>query len=281
MNTNQNQNQSTKTTQELKNQVLNDIQRVKDDLEEIKQRATPGQIIDDVLFHRREDRNPAATFEFLKNNPVGTSFLTLGTLLLMEGSDQVSMEEKARTKVKDARTKYGDRISEYQTKAQDLKQVVGDKIDDLRAKAEDVKIKYGETVDKVEGQIDQVKDSISSVGEKNFSMDDEKEILSEGIEATRSKLSSVKDTIAQKGQEAVEKVKHLDPLTYLVLGAGLGTITGGAFPISDTEDRVMSGELQNKFNNFRSELEEALNESANILKNEFIGSATQFNIKIF
>lgn len=265
---NTNQPRTTKSTQELKDQVMNDLKRVKDDFEEIKQRMTPGQLIDDAIYYRRGGGNPAATFDFLKQNPVGTSFLTLGTLLLMEGSDHVSMEQKGRTIIKDTGVKYGDRIKEYKTKAHDLKQKVGDKIDDLRSGAEDLKIKYGEAVDTVENTLNQAKDSISSAE-------------TEGVSAARSKFSAMKGAIADRSSEALETVKNLDPMTYMVLGAGLGTITGAALPVSDVEDRMMSGEVQDKFNKFRSELEVALNESANILKNELIGGVTDFNIKLF
>ena len=55
-----------KSTQELKQQVLTDIQRVRDDINELKNRMTPGQIIDDAIFYRRVDRSPAATFDYLK-----------------------------------------------------------------------------------------------------------------------------------------------------------------------------------------------------------------------
>ena len=285
---NTNQSHTTKSTQELRQQIMSDIDRVKDDFNEIKHRLTPGQIIDDAIYYRRGGGDPAATFEFLKHNPIGTSFLTLGTLLLMEDSSHISIEERARLKVSDVRTKYSGTINEYKVKAQDIKTKVSDKIDTMRAKKEDVKIKYSETVDKVKSATDSLADSSGSmnasgidsamIGERAREL---KDTTTEKIGDVKSKLSSVKESVVGRGQEAIERVKHLDPLTYLVLGAGLGTITGAALPVTEAEDRMLQGEARDRFSTFKQELEVALNESANILKNEFIGGVTKFNISIF
>ena len=90
-------NNTNGSIKELKNQVLNDIQRVKDDLQEIKRRATPGQIIDDVIFSRRE-YGTEGTFDLLKANPIGTTFLTLGTLMLMENDAHHTWESVGKEK---------------------------------------------------------------------------------------------------------------------------------------------------------------------------------------
>ena len=98
MNSNTTSPRSTKSTQELKQQVLNDIKKVKEDFEEIKTRMTPGQLVDDAIYYRCCGGDPAATFDHLKRNPVGTSFLTIGTLLLMEDEYHRSYESMAREK---------------------------------------------------------------------------------------------------------------------------------------------------------------------------------------
>ena len=43
---------TSKTSKEFRDQVLQDINKVKQDFNEIKQRLTPGQVIDEALFYK-------------------------------------------------------------------------------------------------------------------------------------------------------------------------------------------------------------------------------------
>jgi hypothetical protein len=86
-----NTDKNTKSSKELKDQIVRDIKKVKRDFDEIKDRMTPGQLIDDAIFYRHGS-SPTATFDYLKSNPVGTSFLTIGTILLMENDRHVTYE---------------------------------------------------------------------------------------------------------------------------------------------------------------------------------------------
>jgi len=236
-----------KSTEELKQQVLQDIKKVKEDFDEIKQRMTPGQLIDDAIFYRH-DRNPAAVFEHLKSNPVGTSLLTVGTLLLMENENHQSYESMAKEKAHVVKDKFGnvihtaqDKIHNVQDKAAHMKDSLKSKVSKSREKEMPVSVGFGEGMD---------------------------------LEGTTEKVSG-------KFQSVVESAKHLDPLTYLALGAGLGTITGAALPVSEAESNLIDSKFENSLSNFSSELEDALNESVNILKNEFIGGFTEINMHIF
>ena len=229
-------NTTNKSPQELKNQVLNDVKKVREDLDEIKNRLTPGQIIDDAIYYRSGSNNPAQTFEHLKNNPIGTSFLTLGTLLLMENSEHRTFEGIARERAGGVKSKVSNAVSN--AKVESL-----DDIEDLKSGA---------------------KRNLESVIEK----------AREGLESTKAKVQDAY-------QSASSTVRDLDPLTYLVLGAGLGAITGVALPLSDIEENFVNERMQPKMVQFRLDLESALNESANILKNEFIGGISNLKINLF
>ena len=288
---NSNYTTNRKSTEELKQQVLQDIKKVKDDFEEIKQRMTPGQLIDDAIFYR-SGRSPAATFEHLKTNPVGTTFLTLGTLLLMEDENHRSYESMAREKAHVVTDKVGnavhsaqETIHRVQGKLHSAQETISSKISSSRDSSETLGLNeeytmgFGEGMD-LDGPSTGTKtqNAKSAVGSK---LGHAKEVLGERIETAKSKLSSASETVKHKAHDAVESAKHLDPLTYLALGAGLGTITGAALPVSEAESELIDSKFENNLSNFSQELQDALNESVNILKNEFIGGFTEINMNIF
>lgn len=233
MNTNQPDN--TKSTEELKKQVLSDIERVKDDFREIKQRMTPGQVIDDALFYRGR-REPRETFAHLRANPIGTTFLTLGTLLLMEDEQHRSFESLAR----DQAAVVKDRVAE---------------------KKDQISARVSERVDEVKEKLARKKEELTATTE------------------------SIDDFTAGKKDEVTQRVKDfardLDPMIYLALGAGLGTITGAGLPLSEKEIQAVDSAQSEKMSKFASEIQDALNQSVNILKNEVIGGMTDFKFDLF
>lgn len=271
---NTNQHTTTNSASELREKVLNDIQRVKDDFTEIRDRLTPGQIIDDAISSRSASRSPRDTFEFLKENPVGSSFLALGTLLLLEDENHMSFEK--RTKLK---------VDEYRVKAEDA---ILEAKDELQVKAEDLKLKYSEAMDKVnsvKGTISGEKENLeagfastATSAQEKFS--DVKADISGTVSAAGEKISSVKDSIVSKGHQSMDTVKALDPMAYMVLGAGLGALTGRMIPVTEIENRV-AGKASGKIDTFRTDLQKALNDSANILKAEFLNGVGRRTMNFF
>lgn len=235
-NTNTNPN-----SQDLKRQVLEDIERVKDDLSQIKRRMTPGQLIDDAIFYRRIDKSPKAVFEYMKSNPVGSAFLTLGAILLMEDEQHSSFENVVKSKVSSS-------SAALKTKTQGIKENIKSKASELKDKA-------------------------ASLREK-FEKHDEKASWDEEIES----LPGLKDKVLSSSRENIEqlydKAKNLDPLTYMAIGLGLGSMTGASLPVAQREELMVSG-VGDKLTNFRTDLEKALNESFNILKKEVVGDLTE------
>lgn len=119
MNTNQT---NTTNSKSMKEQVLQDIEKVKEDIHTIKQRMTPGQIIDDALYSKQTLRDPAVTFELLKNNPVGASFLTIGTLLLTDYGNQGTFESRAKTKAHRFSSEASEKVSQLKDNVNQMKQ---------------------------------------------------------------------------------------------------------------------------------------------------------------
>jgi hypothetical protein len=309
---NSNQTHTTKSVSELKQQVLNDIQKVKDDFKEIQSRMTPGQMIDDAIYYRRGDRNPAQTFEFLKANPIGTSLLTLGTILLMEddithktwemrASSQIgAVRSKVQGAVAQTKGAY-DRVkttvsshlphsTDTSSPISDLGQRLDSKFNDIQSNFEGVSANIqgtaSETVSTARSAIQDAKSNITDkalhareqIGE---AVDSLRDSTTGAMHSVGDKAHGVVDSLRSATSGVVDSARHLDPLTYLALGAGLGTITGAAIPVSDTESSAVDSFAEDKFAKFSEELQAALNSSMNILKNEFIGSATEMSFKLF
>lgn len=260
-----NSNQRITESSQLKQQVLGDIQKVKDDFNEIRNRLTPGQIIDEAIYYNRGAGAPADTFTYLKDNPVGTAFLTLGTLLLMEDKEHHSYEYVARGKYSDMK----DQASITSGKIQSA-------VSDVKAKAAQIK-------NKVTSKLSRKKEEIAGfegMGVES-SIPESKSKFSDMASKAKQRFSGVSDSVKTKGHDLYESSKNLDPLTYLALGAGLGTITGASIPVSGTESEFFDSKFEGKFSTFSQELQDALNQSVNILKNEFIGGMTDIKLDLF
>lgn len=279
MNSNITNTNNYKSTKELKDQVMNDLKKVKEDFEEIKQRMTPGQIIDDALFYRRGDKSPTATFEHLKSNPVGTSFLTIGTLLLMQDENSLSYESMMRSKVERVTDSVSNVYHEAKTKI--------DKIMPHKELSEGQVPNVGDvTKEKVSAATDTIKEKAQTgmqsvkTGLHNVAQN-AKTTLKEAKASAKETIQSATETVKEKSLEAYDTVTHLDPMTYFALGAGLGALTGAAIPLSEKETQMVDQYFGEGISDLRQEIQDALNQSVNILKNEFIGDVSHINLNFF
>jgi hypothetical protein len=233
--------QNTKSSDELQKEVRHELHNVKRDIEEIEGRLTPGKIIDDAIFHSHGG-SLRGTFEHLKRNPVGSTFLSLGTLLLMEDEYQHSYESSVKSKVtsmkgtvKAAKDRVGDsireRIPERDPNEPGLSQKTREKFDEMR---------------------------------RNLKVSEEK----------KAKFKDAFET-------SKNKVQNLDPTTFMALGLGLGALTGASLPLTDKEKSFVEGNLQERFTDFGDDLQNALNECSNVLKDLVIQDAKDYTLKIF
>lgn len=390
MNSNTNSS-GVKSSKVLKQEVLTQLDKIDTDIDEMQTRLTPGQMIDDVIFYPRGG-SPAATFDMLKANPVGATFLTLGTLLLMEDQNHYTYEQLARARVsgvvdrtkvsaRDAVASAHDRMDAVKGGISSVKERISSKKDDARNMVSslkssvttaknrvtakitgessadsiiakdgtssdfdglteadrlkaiaDAKAAYGKESslkntlsDKVAGMkdslsgiqdnlTDKVSGLVGSSDESNFSMDqggikdsisgkfaDVKDSVTGVASNLGDKISGVSDTIGTsfagaseglpsmddvKGKvselvgDGVQAVKGIDPLTYVAIGAGLGTLTGLGLPIPDAE-RQMVDSLDDKIGSFTQELQSALNESAEILKDLVVSDFKNISVNVF
>lgn len=277
----------TKTSRELKREVLDDLNQVNNDMNRIQGRITPGQLIDDALF-QPIGNNPRAMFDHLKANPIGTAFLGLGTLLLMEDESHVTYEGQVRK-----RTTSLYESTRYQATL--LKGRVSDVNRDVTQKVSGVSGKIQGALDRTKSKVEGLKSKISS-DDKNFtsgttgeydlgqggelgasSIDQLKENFGGNIDEVKDKVSGLKG----KALEQVDAVKNLDPMTFAAIGAGLGALTGIALPVSEKEQTLIDQKAAGKLNEFSSEFQDALNQSVKVLKDELMSKFTDFDVSIF
>ncbi len=240
-----------KTSGELKRDVLNELQNVRHDLDNIQGRLTPGAFIDDALF-QPVGKNPRAIFDHLKTNPIGTAFLSLGTILLMEDESQVTYETSLRNRGSSVRSK--------------------------------VESKVGEVNQKLHGAVDNTKSKIEKFRNK-FSGDENTKgaefDFNAGGELGNSSIDANPGEIKDTAFDAIAEVKGLDPMTFMAIGAGLGALTGISLPVSETEQTMIDQKFQGKLSEFSSEFQDAINQSVQILKDEFLGKFKDFDVNLF
>lgn len=217
---------------QIKNQVIQDIKKVRDDINQIKKTLTPGQILDQLIF---EQQSPVESLEYMVKNPIGTSFLTIGSLLLMKNEMNESYESKLMTKGKE------------------LKQQASDSILQTRTKIAQVKADF--------------KSGIES--------------KTENAQHFKEKVSDTFQSVKAKTHLAREAISDLDPMVLISLGAGLGVLTGYSVPTTSLESRYTYVLSDSGIDNFIDDLQVALNQSINLIKNEFFEDLSSKDINFF
>lgn len=241
---------NTKSSSELQREVRSEINNLKRDVESLQGRLTPGQILDDAIFYPR-GKSLSATFDHLKRNPVGTAFLSLGTILLMEDENHSTYETLAKNKVttmKDSINTVKNTVKNQLPHKNLEPGMAPNKADRAKGKIRDMKANVTAKAAKLRGTLNDAVDKVD-------------------IEATKLKVK--------------DKLSTLDPMAYLALGASLGALTGAALPISEKEQALVQSKFQDKISSFSKDLEGAINECSNILKDLVINDAKSCNVNLF
>lgn len=252
-------NTNKKTSEELSEEVSDELNHVRQGLNKMQSRLTPGQIIDDAIYYPHGG-STAGAFEHLKRNPVGTAFLSLGTLLLMEDQKHHSIETNVREKMTGIKHDMKSRSQELKNSFNAKKNEV---IENLQKKKEEFQSRRSYGAD-FEGVSD----------EAMISKETTKEKVKEG-------LNKVKANLSTGFQTSKEKFQGLDPLTYMAIGAGLGALTGASIPVSEREREIVSSRFSEKISDFGSDFQAAINESTNLLKNLVIDDVKDRSINLF
>lgn len=301
----------TKSSDELRLEISQDIDRLDRKVDGLKERLTPGQIIDDAVFSSYRG-NPKGSYRFLKDNPVGTSFLAIGTILLMDNGGE-TYEQGLRTQSGELYRDYKVRADELKASARQTRNRLGEKVSDisgeLRHKAQELASRGEEGINRAREKGKQLKDGIGQRFERgsrelednvidataSFKERSEEslhslnldEIGANDLELTKKRVGErvgqVGSSVKNYGEKALGKIKeqNLDSLSYPALGMAAGIAIGGLIPLSDEEISFSSTMGDINLSELRRELEEATNESINIVKNEFIDTLKSSHLDIF
>lgn len=98
MNTKDQDKDNTQDSSAIKKEVEATLDQTEQDFERLEQRATPGYFVDQVIYANRK-RHPRDTLEALAENPVASSFLAIGTLLLSKSKLGQSGEDRVKDAV--------------------------------------------------------------------------------------------------------------------------------------------------------------------------------------
>lgn len=274
---------NTKSSSELQKDVHKEIRNLRRSLDELQGRLSPGQIIDAAIFYPH-GKNLRATFEHLKRNPVGTTFLSLGTILLMEDEAHKTYEQRARSelalKKESLSSKATSAKNTVQSNYEDLKRVASGIKSDVKEKAFDLR-------DNVQQKGQNLKESVKS----NFSdIQEETSDKAAGIKPSENglkedsvseKFGRGKDKLTEIYKNSRETLQNLDPTMMIALGAGLGALTGASLPVSDKEGDFIEEKLGEKFSHLSQDLKDAINESSEILKDLVINDVKEMSFKVF
>lgn len=250
---------NTKSSNELEKDVRDQIHKVNRDIDDLQGRLTPGQMIDDAIFSRH-NQSLRSTFDHLKQNPIGTTFLSLGTLMLMQDDSTQSYELLAKNKF--ISMKESMRTEE---RVGNLKEKVTQMKGDMKSKLES----------KVETLRSKAKTSTSDLENWRSSEDDL------GIkQKTKDALSNAKSKLTSGYESGSQKIKSLDPMTFAAIGAGLGSLTGASLPLNEKEKEFVDGHFKDRLGDFDKDLRNAINECSNILKDLVVSDVKDYTFKI-
>lgn len=265
--------QNTKSSDELQKDVRHELRNVRKDLDVMSSRLSPGQLIDDVIFYPH-GRSPGATFDHLKRNPVGTAFLSLGTILLMEDDSHQTMETLSKNKLGVVR----DKVQEVKQKMNmhpTQSELAMDKVNEFRDKVDELKSEMEYKVASARDKIDSVKDTV----EQKFERSQLPDIPVE--EEFSAAKSNVKEKLSNFVSSGREKIQNIDNVTFMALGAGLGVLTGASLPVSESESSFVESKLGDKLSGFSGDLQSAINECSNILKDLVISDVKDMKVELF
>ena len=171
----------------------------------------------------------------MANNPIGTSFLTIGSLLLLKDEMHESYESK------------------MMSKASHLKQQASASLLQTKTK------------------IAQVKEGIKS----------EVKSKSENVQDIKDKVTDTFQEFKNRTQQARKAMSDIDPMILMSVGAGLGVLTGYSVPATSIESKYTDKLSDAGIDNFIHDLRVALNQSINLIKDEFFNDLNAKDLNFF
>lgn len=177
----------TKSPETLRKEISQDLDRLDNKVDSLKNRLTPGQVLDDAIFSRYRG-NPRETFNYLRSNPVGTSFLALGAFLLMDNEGQ-SYEHYLRSQG-------GQVYRDYKGKVTQVTGEIGGKIEQVK----------GDVRNRTQSLVDRGEKTIQKMRNKGEQLKEQVGLEAEHIkQKVSSRTESIKKQVGSQAEEIREQ----------------------------------------------------------------------------
>lgn len=273
-----------KTSEQLQREVHGQIDKIGRNIDNVRSRLSPGAILDDAIFYPH-GQSLTDTYTHLKNNPMGTMFLSLGTLLLMEDQKHVTYERRLRGQV-------GAAVEKGKVQFEHGKDSVSQKASELASKAK-TKAKNAKT--RFEVKSEELKHRVSDKGEELSSKLGRSDFSSAGkTQELKDKSSQKYSELKHKGSEKVQSAKNkfktatenfhpedvvnnLHPFAIASVGLGLGASLGASIPETSKEKVLRDDKFQRQLQRLSNDVDHAVRESGNRLKDHLIDELKRFN----
>lgn len=253
-----------KNSEQLQHEVHGQINKLGKDLDHARTRLSPGSLLDDAIFYP-QGQNLTEAYAHLKENPMGTMFLSLGTLLLMEDQKRVSYESHLKSSMGAAVDKGKARYHEAEEK---VSEKASEMADQARDKAHSIK-----------GRFQSKEEELKSKSEETNLKEKAQDLKERGAE----KFEEVKHSASERYQDTKEKLESssvgevLHPFAIASMGLGLGATLGASFPIPAAERKLRSEKFSQQIDRFGKDVDHAIKESGEKVKNHLIDELKQFN----
>lgn len=269
-----NSHDTNKTSEQLQHEAHEQIDRVGADIEHARARMSPGSLLDDAIFYPH-GQSLTSTYSHMKRNPMGSMFLSLGTLLLMEDQHHVSYESRFKEEAGKAAAKGKENLRE-------AKESVSEKASELQDKAKSATKRFKREAQEYRDELEGAEGEIESkawekTSEVKAKAKDAKAKAKEVREKASRKASETAEKAREKISEAQPALQNVHPFAIASIGLGMGATFGASFPMRKVEDKLQSPAFQERAGRLGEEFESAVRESGERLKNHLIDELKQFN----
>jgi hypothetical protein len=229
------------SSEQLERETENARAQIVDSLTELRERLTPGRIMDEALDFARDGR----AGQFVRNlgrqtveNPLPVALIGAGLGWLMIGG-RVSRRD-GRVAVADASSAISGASRDVARTGQDLKDrtaaAVGGIAEGVKETAHDWSGRAQETASDVAERGREM--ASSTYGQASGAYEATADALGRSASAVGRSASSVGSSAASNAGSIAQFLKD-EPLVLAAIGVALGAAIGAALPASETEDRLM------------------------------------------
>lgn len=274
-----------KTSEELANEVHGQIDRIGANIEHVRTRLSPGNLLDDAIFYPH-GQSISGAYGHMKNNPMGSMFLSLGTLLLMEDEQNRSYETIFKERASETGHAISEKSSEWKDKAKAninaARESIRSATNELRSKTDSAKEDLMAGARELEGEAETASQRI--LNKAKTLKDKSMEKLSSARESAKEGWQSAKSNTQDRIESARERINNsavleqaMHPYAIASMGLGIGASLGASMSMPQIEQRLNTPEFNKRAEELGNDFDFAIKEAGDRLKNHLIDELKQFN----